>query len=119
MIWKYKQICKNEGIIQMKVITVQHKDNISYFNKILTLNKSKISIDSLLEICIFTNDQGPFPDDVELSLIFEDFVIIVAISNPNHLPLIDALAKDFNFNYSEYLNAVKCTENEKFSLWKS
>lgn len=71
----------------------------------------------LVSVSVLTTDQGPFADDVHLTLDFGGPLWLMAISHPEYKEFYEALTRRLSFNYEQYLQAVLSVDNNVFLVW--
>ena len=79
-----------------------------------------IKWNELYEVGIVTTDEGPYNEDVYLLLLgitLKDGCVIPHGADAFDI-LLERLQKLENFNNEELVNALSCTRNNKFVLWK-
>lgn len=80
----------------------------------------QIRWDDLVRVTIITTDQGPFQEDVFFWFETADGGIVVPHEEELRLKLVQLVEDKFGgMNFEEMINAMACTDNARFVIWKA
>jgi len=110
----------SKGKIEIKILN--EKDTIKTENDEVHIcmdeKDNKFKIIDIDKITLLTTDQGPFVDDVALTIVLDQCIFL--IPSEHHLYqkfLFDDISKKISINFQKIIEASSSTQNAEFMLY--
>ena len=110
----------NKGKMEIKILnerdTIKTENDEVYICMDEKDNKFKIS--DIHKISIFTTDQGPFVDDVALSIVLNQCSFLIPSEHYLYQKfLFDDISKKVSLDFQKIIEASSSTQNAEFVLY--